>query len=150
MLGWGEKIQVVGQKAKKHYDKAHNIGQKVSKGYHYAQNLYKEARNLKSAEQAIGFVKREAGKADEYQREASKVLKDARRTAKRSSRLFADMLIDVAQRDDVSVKLRLFRNHRALITEPDCSDTKPLVGRGRLVLSRGRGNKQRRRECSGG
>ena len=88
LLGWGEKVHVVGQKAKKHYDRAHNIGQKVSKGYHYAQNLYKEARNLKSAEQAIGFVKREAGKADEYQREASKVLKDARKLG-RDVRQFA-------------------------------------------------------------
>ena len=79
MLGWGEKVQNVGQKAKKHYAKAHNIGQKVSKGYHYGRTLYDEARNLKSAEQALGFVKREAGKADEYKREAGKVLADARR-----------------------------------------------------------------------
>ena len=88
LLGWGEKVQVVGQKAKKHYDKAHNIGQKVSKGYHYGRSLYDEAKNLKSAEQAIGFVKREAGKADEYQREASKVLHDARKLG-RDVRKFA-------------------------------------------------------------
>ena len=88
MLGWGEKVQVVGQKAKKHYAKAHNIGQKVSKGYHYGRSLYDEARNLKSAEQAVDFVKREAGKADEYKREAGKVLQDARRLG-RDVRQFA-------------------------------------------------------------
>ena len=60
----------------------------MSKGYHHARGLYDEARKLKSAEQAIGFVKREAGKADEYQREASKVLKDARKLG-RDVRQFA-------------------------------------------------------------